>query len=99
MHIEGMGLNHTSNLQTKVPRLCGQCGGYLWKYFMYSFGGGVAWITVEIYRQDCSLSLSLCFIRESQKAAAQRMLPWRMVDEMTQLDCAILHAVCYVVRE
>ena len=38
---------------------------------------------MEIHRQDCSL------VRESQKATDAM----ENVDEMTQLDCAILHAV------
>ena len=41
-----------------------------------------------------SLSLSLSLIRESQKATDAT----ENVDEMTQLDCAILHAVCQCER-
>ena len=45
---------------------------------------------MEIHRQETALSLSLSLIRESQKATDAT----ENVDEMTQLDCAILHAVC-----
>ena len=47
---------------------------------------------MEIHRQETALSLSL--IRESQKATDAT----ENVDEMTQLDCAILHAVCQCER-